>query len=136
MTRTISFGVIGRPTSPNETRRKHWGSRARDAAVVREAAFISAREAARRSGFADDLPFRRTELTLVFVLAKPTGDLDNLLAGSKPIIDGISRGMGTRGERGPLIWDDGVATLQRIDIRWRLGRIEGVEVHVKEVTDL
>jgi hypothetical protein len=132
--RYIAFVLPGRPESPNETRRKHWGARAKDHEIWRRAAFLSATDALRRSGMADDFPLRHARVTLIFVLEAARGDLDNLLAGSKPIIDGISRGMGRPGERGPLLYDDGVGCLEEIVVRWRRGRTALVEVYVREVS--
>lgn len=132
MSRVVSFTLPGRPPSPNATRREHWGQRASSAKTWREAAYLSALDALRRSGFADDLPFRRARVDFIFVLATAQGDLDNLLAGSKPILDGISRGLGRKGERGPLLYDDGVGCLVALTVQWRRGSIPGVEVHVRE----
>lgn len=132
MSEWIAFGLAGRPPSPNAQRREHWGTRSRDVRSWREAAFLAATDALRRSGRADDFPLRAAELEIVFVLPAATGDLDNLLAGSKPILDGISRGLGRPGERGPLLYDDGVGTLQSIRVRWRRGRTASVEVFVRE----
>lgn len=128
----VAFYLAGRPPSPNAMRREHFGTRAREAKTWREAAFLSATDALRRSGLADWFPLREAEVVVVFVLPTATGDLDNLLAGSKPILDGISKGLGRPGERGPLLYDDGVGTLSRIDVRWRRGRTAGVEVYVRE----
>lgn len=128
----VGFYLAGRPPSPNETRRKHWGARASEAKVWREAAFLSATDALRRSGLGDWFPLREAEVVLVFVLERATGDLDNLVGGSKPILDGIARGLGRPGERGPLLYDDGVGTVGRLDVRWKRGRTAGVEVYVRE----
>ena len=129
----LAFVLAGRPPSPNAVRREHWGKRAGDAKVWREAAFLSATDALRRSGRADAFPLRRAELEIVYVLEAARGDLDNLLGGSKPIIDGISRGLGRLGERGPILFDDGVGTLESIRVRWRRGRTAAVEVYIREV---
>lgn len=130
---TISFVLAGRPPSPNETRRGHWAANAGKARVWREAAYLSALDAVRRSGKADSFPLRRARVELVYVLEAARGDLDNLLAGSKPILDGISRGLGARGERGPLLHDDGVGCLEDLRVRWRRGRTAAVEIYVREV---
>lgn len=130
----VAFALAGRPTSPNETRRQHWSKRNDEAVVWRKAAYLAAIDARNRSGHADSFPLRSAELVVVFVLERASGDLDNLLAGAKPIIDGISRGLGGPGERGPLLYDDGVGTLKRIDVRWKRGARAAVEVHVREVT--
>lgn len=131
----VAFYIAGRPASPNAVRREHWGVRAREAKILRKAAFLSATDALRRSGVSDWFPLRSAEVVLVFVLPTASGDLDNLVAGSKPILDGISRGLGAKGERGPLLYDDGVGTLSRLDVRWRRGRTAGVEVYVRERKD-
>lgn len=128
----VAFVLAGRPPSPNQTRREHWGARSKEHRVWRKAAFLSATDALRRSGHADAFPLRRASVELVFVLEAARGDLDNLLAGSKPILDGIARGLGRPGERGPLLHDDGVACVERITVRWRRGRTAAVEVHVRE----
>jgi hypothetical protein len=128
----IAFVLAGRPSSPNELRRAHWGRRAAEAKVWRQAAFLSATDALRRSGRGDDFPLRQATVELVFVLPAARGDLDNLLAGAKPILDGIARGLGRPGERGPLLHDDGVACLGSITVRWRRGRTAAVEVYVRE----
>lgn len=130
---SIALVLAGRPPSPNATRREHWGSRASSYRTWREAAYLSAVDAVRRSGHADSFPLRRATLTIVYVLEAARGDLDNLLAGSKPIIDGISRGLGSKGERGPILHDDGIGCLEAITVRWRRGRTAAVEVYVQEV---
>jgi hypothetical protein len=129
----VAFALAGRPTSPNAMRRQHWGARSSDHQTWRRAAYLSALDALRRSGLADSFPLRRASVTVVFVLVSAHGDLDNLLAGSKPILDGISRGLGSKGERGPLLFDDGVGCLEELHVRWRRGRTAGVEVYVREV---
>lgn len=131
----ISFALAGRPPSPNALRAGplHWGPRAKEYERLRQAAYLTALDAVRRSGRADSFPLRRAALELVYVLEAARGDLDNLVAGSKPIVDGISRGLGASGERGPVLYSDAVGYLEELHVRWRRGRTAGVEIYVREV---
>jgi hypothetical protein len=129
----VSLVVDGIPPSPNEMRRRHWGARAKEAPVWRRAAYLAAYDALRSSGLGDAFPLRKAAVDLVFVSPAARGDLDNLVSSAKPILDGISRGLGGPGERGPLLYDDGVGCLEVLRARWRRGPRAAVEVTVREV---
>lgn len=85
----VRIVVPGRPASPNETRRRHWSADSGKVKKLRKDVWAIALDAKNRSGRADDFPLPRAELRIVFRLARMAGDLDNLLAGSKPILDGL-----------------------------------------------
>ena len=86
----LRIEVPGRPTSPNESRRRHWSADAAKVKALRRDTFLVALDAKNRSGRADDYPLGRAELAITFRLSRMAGDLDNLLAGSKPILDGLA----------------------------------------------
>ena len=122
----LEIGVAGIPTRPNENRRLHWGARAAGEKTYREAARLAALAALRSSGRADDYPLRRATLEYVFVLERAAGDLDGLVAASKPILDGIV-------EAGVLV-DDRVSVLVGLTARWVRGPKAGVILRVRDAT--
>lgn len=122
----IEIGVAGIPTRPNENRRLHWSARAKGEKEWRETAVAAARYALRSSGRADFYPLRRATLEYVFVLERASGDLDGLVAASKPLLDGIV-------EAGVLV-DDRVGVLVAISARWVRGPRKGVILRVRDVT--
>ena len=118
--------VPGRPPSPNATRRRHWAADADDVAGRRGDAKLLAMEASRVAGISDFLPLRRADLVVIFNLDAERGDLDNLLAGSKPLIDGLV-------DAG-ILEDDSVRVLRSIRLAWSraLPGRAGVELIVRE----
>lgn len=117
--------VPGRPTSPNRRNRTHWGP---DAAKIAKARLDAKRvsvDAINRSGRADFYPLPAVELEIVFHLARAAGDLDNLLAGCKPTIDGMV-------DAG-VIPGDSIGIVRRITLDWtKATGIEGVAILVRE----
>lgn len=121
----LELFIPGRPPSPNRDRRRHWTSDARAVAERRRTAHLVALDAANRSGRSDVLPIPRAELEIVFHLARASGDLDNLLAGSKAYIDGLV-------DSG-ILSGDGVGRLDRITLDWtKATGIEGVAIRIRE----
>jgi hypothetical protein len=121
----IEIGIAGIPTRPNENRRLHWSARAKDEKIWRNSARLSALDALRRSGHADDYPLRRAAIEYVFVLERASGDLDGLVAAAKPLLDGIV-------EAGVLV-DDRVGVLVALSSRWVRGPRKGVIIRIREV---
>lgn len=120
----IEVAIAGIPTPPNENRRLHWSKRAAGEKQWRETAHLSALVAVRASGLADSLPIVRAELEYVFLLTAARGDLDNLVAACKPLVDGL-RDAG-------VIVDDSVGRLVSISARWRRSERRGVVLRIRE----
>jgi len=117
----LRIHVPGRPPSPNANRRRHWSHDAAEIKRVRRDVQLLALEArGRRDGF----PLARAEIELTFRLVAARGDLDNLLAGSKPIIDGLVDG--------GAIATDSVSCVAEIRLRWARGPQNAVDVLVRE----
>lgn len=117
--------VPGRPASPNRRNRNHWGPDAAKIAKARADAKYLGTDAINRSGSADFFPLPVVELELVFHLAREAGDLDNLLAGCKPTIDGLV-------DAG-VIPGDSIRIVRRITLDWtKATGIEGVAILVRE----
>lgn len=112
------------PTPPNENRRLHWSARAKREKEWRDLATLSARIALRATGRADDFPIERASLEYVFLLTAARGDLDNLVAACKPLVDGL-RDAG-------VLRDDSVGRLVSISARWQRADRRGVVLRVRE----
>lgn len=117
--------VPGRPSSPNRRNRASWYADAAKIAAARRDAKRVTLDAINRSGRSDFYPLPAAEASFVFHLAREAGDLDNLLAGCKPIIDGLV-------DAGALPGDS-IRYLRPISIDYRKAvGIEGVEIVLRE----
>ena len=120
----ISIFVPGRPSSPNATRRRHWSADSGAVKQRRRDVYLLATDALNRRPTRDGFPLGRCELDIWFVLTAARGDLDNLVAGSKAIIDGLVDAK--------VIATDSVACVVELRIRWRRGPAAGVDITVRE----
>lgn len=116
--------VPGRPSSPNRRNNSHWGPEARERRELRAVSAQYARHAVAQSGRSDDLPLPRVVLELDFGLAAVRGDLDNLVAGSKPIIDGLV-------DAG-LLANDSIRVVREMRVRWHPSPVAEVRILVEE----
>lgn len=91
MKRTITLPYPNQSLSPNRKNGKHWGSTKSLKDSAKEAGYYMAKIC-----YASCKPESiTTPLTITFTQSdKRKRDLDNLLAASKPAIDGIALGMG------------------------------------------
>lgn len=112
------------PDAVNETRRRHWSSSAAKTAKWRDDARLLGLEAVQTSGI--KVPFLYGDAEITFLLDAARGDLDNLLASSKPLVDGI-RDAG-------VIRDDSVRMLPRISLGWQRSDHRGVVFRIREAT--
>jgi hypothetical protein len=117
----LEIFVPGIPAATNETRRRHWSAVAGDAARWRGSAKSLGLEARARAPFVTPLLY--ASLEYVFRLDRSAGDLDNLVASSKPILDGL-RDAG-------LIVDDSVSKLPLLVARWERAVTRGVLVRIR-----
>ncbi len=118
--------IPGIPKSPNESRRTHWARNSVDAAGFRRAAKIAARVELRRRGIPPkEIPITPAAVHLTFVLVRAQGDLDNLVAAAKPIIDGLV-------DSG-VLGGDGVLRLPLLTAGWRRGPEKAVVVEITKV---
>lgn len=108
MSEPLEIYVHGLPTATNESRRRHWSAVAGEAARWRANAKMAGLEARTRAPW--PIPLLYASLEIVFRLDRSAGDLDNLLASAKPLIDGL-RDAG-------LIVDDSVSKLPLVVLRW------------------
>lgn len=120
----LDVGIAEIPTPPNENRRLHWSARAKREKEWRDVASTTARVALRLHGGADDFPIERATLEYVFLLTAARGDLDNLVAACKPLVDGL-RDAG-------IIRDDSVGRLVSISARWQRADRRGVVLRIRE----
>lgn len=123
--RVLEIAIPGIPPRPNATRRRDWHKNAEEGAEWRRTAYLSGLDVARRSGFVDELPFLRADVEYEFLLERAAGDLDNLVAASKPILDGI-RDAG-------IIVDDSIRVVSRLTSTWRKAARAGVLVRVRRI---
>lgn len=121
----LAMVVPGRPPSPNRRNNAHWAPEARERRELRATARYVAVQAIRDSGRADHLPIPRVTLSLDFGLVAARGDLDNLVAGSKPIIDGLV-------DAG-VIRADSIAIVQSLAVTWHRNPVDEVRIVVEEL---
>lgn len=121
----IEVKIPGIPPRPNATRRRHWHANADEARDWRMLAAGAGRRA--MIGRADKIPIFRATVEYVFVLTRATGDLDGLIAASKPLVDGL-RDAG-------ILRDDSVSALPEIRASWVRGTVAGVILRVREATE-
>lgn len=122
----IRIFIAGSPMPPNATRREHWSVRSKDSETFRNAAFLTAQQAMRKS--ADTFPYEPAILRYDFSLLRRSGDLDGLIAAAKPILDGIV-------DAGVLV-DDRVGKLDEVAAAWFPGQERGVWVSIGRVGEL
>lgn len=115
----LVFSVDGHPPSPNVTRRLHWGERARQCKVFKDAIGWQARAKASEEPW----PVAHADIT-VYYRRKPWHDHDNAVAMCKPVIDGL--------KHGGLIVDDRPATFSYC-VTQQAGPSNRIEVRVFEV---
>lgn len=105
----IAIRIEGRPPTPNV--RRHWRQIARDNAVWKEAAQTVAENEKRKWEGRHGLKWRtlkRAGVSIAFGLPdKRHRDLDNLIASTKPLLDGIVAA--------GLIIDDSIDVITRIE---------------------
>lgn len=87
-TRELSFFLVGHPPNDNETRRWHWGRKAREARVWKDAATWASRDAYSRSNLPGVFTPVRVEVEFRYKVSR-SRDRDNLVASLKPVIDGL-----------------------------------------------
>jgi crossover junction endodeoxyribonuclease RusA len=91
MKRTITLPYPDPSLSPNRKNGKHWGA----TKAVKDTAFETGYYMAKVCYASEKPESVPTPLTITFTQSdKRKRDLDNLLAASKPAIDGIAQGMG------------------------------------------
>jgi Holliday junction resolvase RusA-like endonuclease len=122
--RVLEVSIRGLPRGINTTRRRHWSSVARETGEWKDAAYVSTLAAIRDSGRADDFPIERASVSYTFLLRAERGDLDNLIASVKPILDGIVAAR--------AIVDDSVRALPLLSATWRRASDPGVIVRIEE----
>lgn len=124
--RELEIRLVGLPTSVNNTRRRHWTAVVEETATWRSAAHFATVDALNRSPdpLARKSPIYPAEVEYVFLLTARRGDLDNLVAAAKPILDGIVSAK--------AIADDSVDAVRCLSARWRRSSEAGVIVRIKE----
>lgn len=124
MTAALEFFLAGHPPSPNAMVRWHWGRRARERKVWRDATVWAVREAYPRSS----LPgrFVPVEVAVTFVYGvRRTRDRDNMVASLKPVLDGLVDAR--------VLADDGPEHLVRLSVDEEVSdRRAGIYVRVIE----
>lgn len=122
--RSVTITIPGRPPTPNA--RRHWRAIAKDnEAWKADAQRIAASTlAALPDGW---VPLGAAELEIVFVVPdRRARDLDNLIASTKPLTDGLVAA--------GVLTDDSIAVLGTIRYGWRHEpRVDATEYLVREV---
>lgn len=119
----IEVQIVGHPPSPNRTRRQHWGQRSADTAKWRRVAYLTALQALRDSGRADDYPLTLAHVRITWVVTdNRRRDPDNVIASCKPIIDGIV-------DAG-VIPDDSFTVIKTLEVGSVRGQWDGVTVAI------
>lgn len=111
----------GIPDLPNLTRTRDWHKNAARAAKVRGDAMMAGLEARDRAPW--PTPLLYASLEYIFRLDRSAGDLDNLVAAAKPVLDGI-RDAG-------LISDDSVSKLPMLVVRWERAARRGILIRIR-----
>lgn len=119
----VEISIDGIPAPPNQTRRQHWHANAEAAAAWRNAAKMQALYVKDDASRRFRLPFLTASVEYVFVLDGARGDLDNLVAAAKPLIDGL--------RDGGILADDSVSKLPLIAARWERGPRRGVRLRIR-----
>lgn len=124
--RELEVRVPGLPATINATRRRHWSAVAGEAATWRTAAHFATVDALNRSSdpLARKAPIYPAEVEYVFLLVRAAGDLDNLVAAAKPILDGIVDAK--------ALADDSVDAVRSLRVSWRRSSEAGVIIRIKE----
>lgn len=125
MTLSIAFTLAGHPPSPNATLRQHFMAKARDRAAWRTTARAAALLAIRDAGIADDLPWPRVRVRLVWILPdRRRRDPDNAVSSVKSCLDGVV-------DSG-LITDDSFAVIVDLAVSSEPGPRKALRIEVTE----
>lgn len=120
----LTFTLAGHPPSPNATLRQHFMAKAKDRAAWRAAAHGAALVAIRDAGIADDLPWSRVAIRLVWILPdRRRRDPDNAVAACKSAIDGLVDAR--------VITDDSFAVVTSLSVSSEPGPAKAVRVEVQ-----
>lgn len=115
--------IPGRPPTPNA--RRHWRLEARDAKEWRSIAQATAEAALAGSGPWE--PIRRCRMEVTFIVSQDRPrDLDNLVASSKPLTDGLV-------DAGVLV-DDSTRVIE--EATYRVRHQPGVQATLYRITPL
>jgi crossover junction endodeoxyribonuclease RusA len=122
----LSFFLAGHPPGPNQTVRWHWGRRAKERRVWRDASAWGARAAYGRSSMAGHHRPVEVAVTFHFRVTR-TRDRDNLVASLKPVLDGLV-------DAG-ILKDDSPTWLRSLVVREQVAPTErlGITVEVSEL---